>query len=275
VEDKMDAEKIKEAVKSYGLDAKLIPVKVKPKTMPLPLFESIFENIHDIRLKTKTSTSRRPCYTKRAEWFGHQRIETWVKSNGIMNYMASSPDRFYYDGDNKKEKKRVSFFEWSGVRVAYNKKEGGYVVLLEDAQHFLNTDNFQETEESDFTWFRYGDRRNRVSRGQVKANEDWDKARPSLLALGRECRKVSAKYKIKNFTYMKFITNDKYPVKERQAVAELAQTSLNARMEYFTKMGNKKSIAETKEALDKLSGVINLDTKTKAPKKKTSNGARA
>lgn len=264
----MDAEKIKDAMKSYGLDAKQIPIKVKPKTMPLPLFESIFENIHDIRLKTKTSTSRRPCYTKRGEWFGHARIETWVKANKIMNYMASSPDRFYWEKETKKEKKRVSFFEWSGVRVAYDKQARGYVVLLEDAQHFLNTDNFQHVEESDFTWFRYGDRRNRVPRGKVKTNEDWDKARPSLLALGRKCREFSAEHKVKNFSYLKFIENEKYPEEQRNELAVLAQASLDARLTYYEKTGNSKGISDTSSSLSKLKEIIKELPKTKAPKKK-------
>lgn len=252
----MDAERMKEAVKAYGLDTKLIPLKVKPNTMPLSLFESLFENIHDIRLKTKTSTPRRPCYTKRAEWFGHTRVETWVKQNGIMNYMAFAPERG--------EKKRVSFFEWSGVRCAYSKKDRQYVVLLEDAQHFLNMDNFRENDESEFSWFRYGDRRNRVSRGEVKENPEWDKARPSLLKFGRTCRKMSAEHNVKNFSYMKFIANDKYPVKDRNEVKKDALASLEARLVYFnTKPKNETAARETQEKIDALNE-IEVKAKPKA-----------
>lgn len=264
----MDTEKIKDAVKAYGLDAKLIPVKVKPNTMPLTLFENIFENIHDITLKTKTSTPRKPCYVKRAEWFEHSRVETWVKAHGIMNYMAEAPERG--------SKKRISFFEWSGVRVAYSRKEKEYVVLLEDAQHFLNTENFRDTEESEFTWFRYGDRRNRVSRGEVEKNEEWDKARPSLLAFGRVCRQMSSKYKVKNFSYMKFIGNDKYSVKERKQVAASAITSLNARLVYANGNKNDKMIGEVSQKLEDIKNIEILPrAKDKAVKNKPTNGTAA
>ena len=166
-----------------GIEPSVIGLGANKQTIPLHDFETLFFNVHGIRLQRMGT--KKIIYNKRKRWFGYESVDDFCKSNSITQYAKDASMR----SDDLVHK---TFYQWSKLRVPYNRSSGSYEVIWDDAKEFLDERNFQTLQHQAFN---YGDKRRKIPVGIKEKNESWDTiAKDSLLDFGRYSAEMKRKY---------------------------------------------------------------------------------
>ena len=250
-----------------GIEPSTIGLAENKKTIPLTDFEALFYNTHGIRLR-RLGTSKL-VYNKRRRWFGYETVDDFCMAKNLMQYTKDATMNCLDDFK--------TFWQWSKLRVPYNRTTNSYDVIWEDAQVFLDERNFQALQHQTFN---YGDKRKKArGTSTKKVNEAWQSlGREPLLTLGRYCAELKRDYfpdkrdkntgllVRKKFNKETCLKSKRVPDTKKRRLLDLWHKSLTKRIEYFsTGSTNTSSAAKCAKTLEK---VVTWQDELKVGKKK-------
>ena len=237
-----------------GIEPSTIGLAESKKTIPLTDFEQLFFNTHGFRLRRLGT--KKLVYNKRASWFGYKTVDDFCMAKNITGYTK--------DASQNETAEFKTFFQWSKLRVPYNRATGSYEVIWEDAKVFVDERNFLSLQHQAFN---YGDKRRRDVMQRNKAeNAEWNSVgRKSLLELGRFCAKMKREYfpdkrdkntgllKRSKFKKETFLKSPRVKDTDKRRMLDLWHKSLSARIQYLEPKGElNKSLVKCRELLPKV-----------------------